>query len=61
MIEKKTQLEMPRYFAELRKIAQPRTVLHDASTPDRLKEQVEPEVRDVLGPAQPGQAPAQGH
>ncbi len=61
VIEKKVQLEMPIYFARLRELAQPRQVLRDPNAPERLKEQVEPLVHDVLDPGKAGQAPAPGH
>jgi hypothetical protein len=48
VLERKTLLEMPVYFAELRKVANPRLLLHDPNKPDQLKEQVEAEVKDVL-------------
>jgi parvulin-like peptidyl-prolyl isomerase len=50
VLEKKTLLDMPLYFAELRKAADPRLLLHDANMPDQLKEQVEAEVKEVLRP-----------
>jgi hypothetical protein len=50
VLEKKILREMPVYFAELRKVANPRLLLHDPSKPEQLKEQVEAEVKDVLAP-----------
>jgi PPIC-type PPIASE domain len=51
VIERKTQLEMPVCFAELRKLAAPRLLLHDPNRPEQLREQVEAEVKDVNGPS----------
>jgi parvulin-like peptidyl-prolyl isomerase len=51
VLEKKILLQMPVYFAALREAAKPRLLLHDPNKPEQLKEQVEEEVRDVLGPA----------
>jgi hypothetical protein len=50
VIERKTQLEMPVCFGELRKLAAPRLLLRDPNRPEQLKEQVEAEIQDVAAP-----------
>ncbi len=57
VLEKKIQQEMPKYFAEMRKLAQPQLNLHDPNRPEQMKEQIEEAIKDV--PV--GGLPARGH